>query len=115
MTTETVTPAVETATPAAASTSNTYSVLGLVLSILSIPLGMGPLAVAGVILGFFGRSKEPAAVTTANWAIVVGLLSLFGWIVLAITGFVLFAPWALGAWAFTGFSDFSEFSGFYGF
>ena len=37
--------------------------------------------------------------TTANWAIVVGLLSLFGWIFLAVIGFVMFAPFALGAWA----------------
>ncbi|MGB3910298.1 MAG: hypothetical protein WBL06_07495 [Pseudolysinimonas sp.] len=102
MTTETLTPSIEStsATPATAvAGSNTYSVVGLVLSILSIPTGMGPLAIAGVILGFIGRGKEPAAVTTANWAIVVGLLSLFGWIILAVIGFVLFAPFALGAWA----------------
>jgi fatty acid desaturase len=100
MTTETLTsPSIES-TPAAPTTgSNTYSVVGLVLSILSIPTGMGPLAIAGVVLGFIGRSKEPAAVTTANWAIVIGLLSLFGWIILAVIGFAMFAPFALGAWA----------------
>ena len=73
--------------------------LGLVLSILSIPTGMGPLAIAGVVLGWIARSKEPASVTTANWAIVIGLISLFGWIALATIGFALFAPFALGAWA----------------
>ena len=104
MTTETLTaPSIEsTTTPATApatTETNTYSVLGLVLSILSIPTGMGPLAVAGVILGFIARAKEPASVTTANWAIVVGLVSLFGWIILAVIGFVMFAPFALGAWA----------------
>lgn len=109
MTTETFTPPVETPAPApapAAAASNTYSVLGLVLSILSIPLGMGPLAVAGVVLGFVGRTREPASVTTANWAIVVGLLSLFGWVLLAITGIVLFAPIALSFWALDGFGGF---------
>jgi hypothetical protein len=110
MTTETLTPALESAVPTApaeASTaSNTYSVLGLVLSILSIPLGMGPLAVAGVILGFLGRTREPASVTTANWAIIVGLFSLFGWVLLAIAGVVLFAPFAFGFWALDGFSGF---------
>lgn len=104
MTTETLAPSIEStsATPAVAG-SNTYSVVGLVLSILSIPTGMGPLAIAGVILGFVGRRREPAAVTTANWAIVVGLLSLFGWVFLAVIGFVMFAPFALGAWAADSF------------
>jgi hypothetical protein len=107
MTTETLPPAVESAAPAEApATSNTYSVLGLVLSILSIPLGMGPLAIAGVVLGFLARTREPASVTTANWAIVVGLFSLFGWVLLAIAGVVLFAPFALGLWAIDGFSGF---------
>lgn len=104
MTTETITPAVEsTAAPVAATAGNTYSVVGLVLSILSIPLGMGPLAIAGVILGFVGRSKEPAAVTTANWAIVVGFLSLFGWIVFAAGAALVALPWAVGAWSFASF------------
>jgi len=99
MTTETLTPSIESTTTAPATETNTYSVLGLVLSILSIPTGIGPLAIAGVILGFIARGKEPASVTTANWAIIVGLLSLFGWIILAVIGFVMFAPFALGAWA----------------
>jgi hypothetical protein len=116
MTTETLTPPTEATTeatteapttqaPAAAPAagSNTYSVLGVVLSILSIPTGMGPLAVAGVILGFLGRTREPAHVTTANWAIIIGFVSLFGWIFLAFAGAVLFAPWAFGAWAFGAF------------
>lgn len=105
MTTETLTPSIESTTPAPAAApatetnTNTYSVLGLVLSILSIPTGMGPLAIAGITLGFLARGKEPASVTTANWAIVVGLLSLFGWVILAVIGFAMFAPFALGAWA----------------
>ncbi len=102
MTTETLTPSIESTAPATApatTETNTYSVLGLVLSILSIPTGMGPLAIAGIILGYIGRGKEPASVTTANWAIIVGLLSLFGWVILAVIGFVMFAPFALGAWA----------------
>ncbi|HWH98458.1 MAG TPA: hypothetical protein VNS80_08845 [Pseudolysinimonas sp.] len=99
MSTETLTPSIESTTPAPATTSNTYSVLGLVLSILSIPTGIGPLAIAGVILGFVARGKEPASVTTANWAIIIGLLSLFGWIILAVIGFAMFAPIAFGAWA----------------
>jgi hypothetical protein len=104
MSTETITPAVDqAASPAPATAGNSYSVVGLVLSILSIPLGMGPLAIAGVILGFVGRSKEPAAVTTANWAIVVGFLSLFGWILLGLGAAFVALPWAVGAWSFAAF------------
>lgn len=104
MTTETLTaPAEPTVAASAAAGSNTYSVLGVVLSILSIPTGMGPLAVAGIVLGFLGRTREPASITTANWAIIVGFVSLFGWILLAFMGAVLFAPFALGAWAFGAF------------
>jgi len=99
MTTETLTSPTSSATTTPATESSTYSVLGLVLSIVSIPTGMGPLAIAGVILGFIARGKEPASVTTANWAIIIGLLALFGWIVFAVVGFALFAPLAVGAWA----------------
>lgn len=99
MTTETLAPSIESTATAPATESSTYSVLGLVLSIISIPTGMAPFAIAGVVLGFIARSKEPASVTTANWAIVVGLLSLFGWIILGVIGFAMFAPFALGAWA----------------
>lgn len=99
MTTETLTSPTSSATTTPATESSTYSVLGLVLSIVSIPTGMGPLAIAGVILGFIARGKEPASVTTANWAIIIGLLSLFGWIAFAFVGFALFAPLAVGAWA----------------
>lgn len=103
MTTETLSPSIESTATTPATTSNTYSVLGLVLSIVSIPTGMGPLAIAGVILGFIARGKEPASVTTANWAIIIGLLSLFGWIILAAVGFAMFAPFALGIWATEAF------------
>jgi hypothetical protein len=85
------------ATPA--TSSNTYGVLGLVLSILSIPTGTAVFAVAGIVLGFIGRSKEPATVTTSNWAIIVGFVSLFGWVLIALLGLALFIPLALsGAW-----------------
>ena len=99
MTTETLNPSIESTATAPATQSSTYSVLGLVLSIISIPTGMAPFAIAGVVLGFIARSKEPASVTTANWAIVVGLVSLFGWIILGVIGFAMFAPFALGTWA----------------
>ena len=78
MTTETLTaPSIEsTATPATtpATTSNTYSVLGLVLSILSIPTGMGPLALgtdvanglAQVTQSVYEFTETPKAETEAR-------------------------------------------------
>jgi hypothetical protein len=96
--------------PAAASaptaTGNTYGVLGLVFSILSIPTGTGVFAVAGIVLGFLGRSKEPATVTTSNWAIIVGFVSLFGWVVIALLGLAFILPFALsGAWGDLNWGD----------
>lgn len=100
MTTETLTAPAETGIPAApAATSNTYSVLGLVLSILSIPTGMGVLAIAGVVLGFMARTREPAYATTANWAIVVGFVSLFWWVALGLLAVGALLPlFFTGAW-----------------
>ena len=65
MTTETLTPPVEsTAVPAAAGArTNTFSVIALVLSILSIILAMTPLAIVGIVLGFIGHRDEPSART----------------------------------------------------
>jgi len=77
---------------ASTTTGNTYGVLGLVLSILSIPTGTAVFAVAGIVLGFIGRSKEPTTVTTSNWAIIVGFVSLFGWVLIALLGLALFIP-----------------------
>jgi hypothetical protein len=99
--TDNVAPATTPApSPAADPTkAHTYGVLGLVLSILSIPTGTAVFAVAGIVLGFFGRSKDTANQTTSNWAIIVGFVSLFGWVIIALLGLALFIPLALsGAW-----------------
>jgi hypothetical protein len=97
--TDNVAPSIAPAAATAPTTTGTYGVLGLVLSILSIPTGTAIFAVAGIVLGFLGRSKEPATVTTSNWAIIVGFVSLFGWVLVAIMGLAFFLPFALsGAW-----------------
>jgi hypothetical protein len=105
MTTETLTPAVESTATAPASdaaatpsTSNALSLTGLVLSIISIPTGMAPLAIVGVVLGFVGRRDEPAARTLSTWAIITGLVSLFGWIILGFAALMFALPFAFGAW-----------------
>jgi len=95
--TDNVAPA--TTTAADPTKAHTYGVLGLVLSILSIPTGTGPFAIAGIVLGFLGRSKDPANATVSNWAIIVGFVSLFGWVIVALLGLAIFIPLALsGAW-----------------
>ena len=92
--------ATDNVAPAAPATqAHTYGLIGLVLSILSIPSGTGIFAVAGIVLGFIGRSKDPANSTTSNWAIIVGFVSLFGWVVVALLGLAILIPFALsGAW-----------------
>jgi|GEM_PF-2080168 len=87
----------------ATSTGTTYSVVGLVLSIVSLPTGLSLFAIAGIVLGFVGRSKEPSARLTANWAIVIGFVALFGGLVFAIAGFAFLAPFVLTGLAFDGF------------
>jgi hypothetical protein len=91
--------------PATTTTGNTYGVLGLVLSILSIPTGTAPFAIAGIVLGFVGRSKEQANQTTSNWAIIVGFVSLFGWVILAMLGLALLIPLVLSGWADGSWAD----------
>ena len=104
--TDNVAPSIAPAAATAPTTTGTYGVLGLVLSILSIPTGTAIFAVAGIVLGFLGRSKEPATVTTSNWAIIVGFVSLFGWVLVAIMGLAFILPFALsGAWGDLNWGD----------
>jgi hypothetical protein len=105
MTTETLTPPVEsTAAPATAgTTTNTFSVIGLVLSVLSIVVAMTPLAIVGIVFGFIGHRNEPAGRTMSIWAIVVGFVSLFGWLLVALAAAGIALPFFFGAWAFGWF------------
>lgn len=103
MDTDTLTPAVEsTATPApeAARAKNSLSVTSLILSLVSIPLGMAPLAIVGIVLGFVAYRDEPGARTLSTFGILGGFLSLFGWILLGFAALLFAAPFAFGAWAF---------------
>lgn len=109
MTTETLTPAAETSSvepmaPATATArTNTFSVLALVLSIVSIVFAMSPVAIVGIVLGFIGHRDEPHARTMSIWAIVLGFVSLFGWIILGLLALSFALPFAYGAWAFGWF------------
>lgn len=87
------------AAPATATTGGVYGIVGLVLSALSFPTGTGVFAVAGIVLGFIGRSKDTTNQTTSNWAIIVGFVSLFGWVLFALLGLAIILPLALsGVW-----------------
>lgn len=85
-------------TPTALSGERILSTLALIAGITSIALGQTffvPLA--AIVLGVLGYSREPFGRAFAVWGIVLGALSIFGWILVAVVGalFVLpFIPFA---------------------
>jgi hypothetical protein len=83
-------PAPPAAQPAAAA--NTLSIVSLVLGIAGILLGQGIIAVAAIVLGFIARSREPQAITTANWGLALGFVGVFGGILFSVLAFFGFAP-----------------------
>ena len=101
----TTAPSSSTAPPTqAAAPANTLSIVSLVLGIAGILLGQGLLAAAAIVLGFVARTREPLAISTANWGLVLGFVGLFGGIVLGIFAFFGLAPLFLfGSLPFWGF------------
>lgn len=81
-------PSDEAGTPglAEAAPSTALSILSLVLSIVSIPTGWFLIAVAGVVLGFMARRREPAGQRLAFWGILIGFVALFWWVAFALVG-----------------------------
>ena len=75
--------------------SQTLSVLALVLGIVSLVFGQTFfLPVAAIVLGFLARTREPASRTMGTWGIVLGFVSLFGWLLLLIP-LAIFTPFFL--------------------
>jgi len=75
-------------------TSSAWSITSLIIGIVSIFMGWTFLApIAGAIVGFMAKSREPHARTLANWGIGVNVaalvLGLILWI--ALGGFILAA------------------------
>ncbi|MET1082272.1 MAG: DUF4190 domain-containing protein [Burkholderiales bacterium] len=70
------------------------------LSILSLVSGIGSLAfgltfivpIAAIVLGFLARTREPAGRTMSTWGIVLGFVSLFGWVVVGLISLIIAAP-----------------------
>ncbi|MCS0499237.1 DUF4190 domain-containing protein [Protaetiibacter mangrovi] len=86
------------AAPRAASpttATNAFSIASLVLGIAAIPTGWWIASVVAIVFGFIARSREPQARTMSTWGIVLGFVGAFGWLVLAILGLALAAPFAL--------------------
>lgn len=82
-----------TATSSATTASTTLSVLALVGGIASIVFGQTVLIpVAAIVLGILGYRQEPSGRAFAVWGIVLGILALFGWVLVAIVGLAFAAP-----------------------
>lgn len=104
MTTIDPTATTPTAQPATASPSNALSITGLVLGIAGIVLGQVVLAIVAIVFAIVARTREPQAITTANWGLVLGLIGVFGGVLLGMLAFLGFVPFLFGLpfWAFWG-------------
>jgi hypothetical protein len=90
----TTTPAPETApNPTTFAPPRTLSILSLVAAIASVPLGhFFILPLAAIILGFYGRSREPWARNLSTWGIAIGFVVLFWWVAVGILALAFWVP-----------------------
>lgn len=97
-TASTSTAAISTEAPTAPGTltASPFGIASLATSIVSIVLGQWLLAIPAIVFGVIGRRSEPHR-AFSTWGIVLGFVSLFGWVVLALLGVALFLPFAIGA------------------
>ena len=96
-------PAVEQAPQPAATASassfatNGFSIIALVLGIVGIVAGQWLLAVAAIVFGFIARNREPQSRLIANWGLALGFVGALGWVLVAIVGVAILAPFAMFA------------------
>lgn len=89
----TTTPAPETIQTTTFAPSRTLSILSLVAAIASVPLGhFFILPLAAIILGFYGRSREPWARTLSTWGIAIGFVVMFWWLVVGMLALAFWVP-----------------------
>jgi hypothetical protein len=90
----TTTPAPETtSTPTIFAPPRTLSILSLVAAIASVPLGhFFILPLAAIVLGFYGRSREPWARTLSTWGIAIGFVVMFWWLVVGMFALAFWVP-----------------------
>src|ERR1700709_1659590 len=82
-----------TPTPEVFPWSRTLSILSIVAAIASVPLGhFFILPLAAIILGFYGRSREPWARTLSTWGIVIGFVVMFWWLVVGVLALAFWLP-----------------------
>lgn len=96
------TPTVDSAAaPAVVSPPRTLSIVGFVLGLVSLVTGQAVvLPAAAIILGILGYRQEPAGRTFSIFAIVLGSLALFGWMIIGALGLAFALPFfALGEFA----------------
>ena len=104
MTTTEATPTTSTTVPATSavvSPPRTLSIVGFVLGLVSLVTGQAVLLpAAAIVLGILGYRQEPAGRTFAIFAIVLGGLSLFGWMIIGALGLAFALPFmAFGDWS----------------
>lgn len=99
-------PRAESSAPASAA--NGFSIASLVLGIASIPTGWAIAGILAIVFGFLARSREPQGRTMSTWGIVLGFVGTFGWLVVAILGFAIAAPFALWGLGFGWGPDFFD-------
>lgn len=96
------------ASAAPASATNGFSIASLVLGIASIPTGWFVAGILAIVFGFLARSREPQARTMSTWGIVLGFVGTFGWLIFAILGIAIAAPFALWGLSFGWGPDFLD-------
>jgi len=101
MTTTDATPTVTTPAAAAVAPPRTLSIVGFVLGIASLVTGQAfVMPAAAIVLGVIGYRQEPAGRTFSILAIALGILALFGWMIVAAFGLAVALPFlAFGGWA----------------
>jgi hypothetical protein len=84
------------ALPTAASTASVdrnLSIIALVLGLASVVFGQTFLVpIAAIIVGVMAYRREPTGHAMAVWAIVLGAVMAFGWVVVGVLGLVFAAP-----------------------
>ena len=88
----TQTSALPSAAPTASVDKN-LSIIALVLGLASVVFGQTFLVpIAAIVVGVMAYRREPTGHAMAVWAIVLGAVMAFGWVVVGVLGLVFAAP-----------------------